>query len=141
MTQDWMRPFSQYHAVRQVVGDRQVITDVFGLSYLSAVYDSYYYCIETRKKERVFVLGPELLKEITSPHRYTRGIETYMKEQSLDTVFLFTINSPSKMAPLTEEFRVSVVESREQSIEKFSNIFLYKIRRKFTDATLYEAGK
>jgi hypothetical protein len=131
MTEDWIRPFSQYREVKALVNETKgaaMITDIWGLNYLAATYDTAFYCVETAKQERKVILSEKILEAIGSPDRYRKGVTQYFSLHGTDTLFLFS-NNPGIDPLLKPPFSTKLVMQRENSIEKFSNIYLYKVWR------------
>ncbi len=135
LKKDWASPFSYFNTIRTfksfVPETSEIITDYWCLNYLTAALDKPIYCVGF-DKERSFLLWDNELSAITKRNDiYTRGTQIYFNTKKKSVVYLVSTHSKAEIAlkdpKFFETFNTEVMKSYENTIEKGSKIYIYKI--------------
>ncbi len=131
-------PFSQVKATSAVAAKiptgKPVITDFGAMNFLSAVTDKGYYCVGANSVISSVPLLPNALYLVNGRDRYTVGTYYYMDSTHVNEVYLMSTRSPERILIEDRLFfdtlSVVAVDSAVGAIEKFSDLYLYRVRRK-----------
>jgi hypothetical protein len=134
---DIRHPFSNLYRidelVREVPAGNRLVTDYWTMNGYVAYLDKPAYCVDMGKEISFVTWGPDITVVQDNPHRYTSGFRRYFHNDNPGEVYLITLGSPKvldKVDPtFSRSFHLRLIDSREGSIEKGSDLYLYKITR------------
>lgn len=135
LSRDWTSNFSQVDEVKNIVSQmpnkNNLITDYWGLNFLNAVYDQGYYCVESKEEQSFLVLNKHFVDPLWNNHRYTQGTKYYFLLNKCKNVYFITNLSPIGLDEIDTNFNkfflAKLVTAKIGAIEKFSDLYLYKI--------------
>jgi hypothetical protein len=139
VVKDISLPFSNAFSAKELLDkkpmDAAIVTDYWALSALAAYNDKPYYCVDLQKETSFILWGSDMMvmreKNIS---RYYDGINNYMRQYGLKEVYMMSTSDSSVLykidTKLFTTFEVEVVQRREGAIEKWSNLYLYRISLK-----------
>ena len=117
--------------ILEVPTGNRIVTDYYCLNNVLAYTDGPAYSIETNKL-RSFILWEQKPKTAEESQTvYTDGASRLFKESGLHSFYLLSSLPPETLAQMDGQlgitYKVSLVDKREGAIEKYSNIYLYRI--------------
>ncbi len=131
---DLRRPFSRFGDVEDLLSGadpKTLVTDFWGLTFLSAATNKSYYCVESQGLKSYLLLDDSMFYFLRDPQRYTKGIAGFMKRHKTDKVSLFSIYNQNQLinidTMLPVAYNLELTNKREGAIEKFSNLYIYSI--------------
>jgi hypothetical protein len=125
--------FRLKEVLRAVPAGEMVATDYFCLNGVAAYVAQPFYCLETNSPEYFLKWDQAMTRIDSKKNRYTRGADSLFRETGRSSFYLIT-TSPRKMLSQTDTgllktLNVDLITQREGAIEKYSNIYLYRISR------------
>jgi hypothetical protein len=83
-------------------------------------------------QEATFILwGSEMVHMRKNTHRYYNGINSFMRQLELKEVYMVSTSDSSVLyqidPKLFTDLKVDLIEKRTGAIEKWSNLYLYRI--------------
>lgn len=138
LNRDFRYPFSNAGRVKELVAKvplrECLVTDYWCLNNLAAFMDKPFYCIELNQELSYILWDQKMARAMKAATPYTNGFDRYFKTTGVKEVFLLSVNSPGRLADMEPEFtrfyRVQLVAERGGAIEKYSNLYLYKVSLK-----------
>ncbi|MFA6058787.1 MAG: hypothetical protein WC756_11360 [Taibaiella sp.] len=139
VVKDISLPFSNAFNVKELLDkkpmDAAIVTDYWALSALSTYNDKPYYCVDLQKETSFILWGSDMMAmREKNINRYYDGISNYMRQRGLKEVYMISTSDSGilyKIDPkLFTAYKVDVMERREGAIEKWSNLYLYRISLK-----------
>jgi hypothetical protein len=139
-------PFSQIRSstrmAEEVPKNIPLITDFGAMNMISGETDKGSFCVAVNRVISCIPLAPRALYLVHCRDRYTQGTRYYLDSTKTNEVYLMSTRSPAKI-PMEdkfffEKFSVEPVDSASGAIEKFSNLYLYRVSRPKQTAGLQE---
>ena len=138
VTKDVKYPFSNSSRVidllNQVSPEQKIVTDYWCLNNLAAFTDKPYYCVDLQREATFLLWNSELKSALTRTDRYNKGITVLLDNESLNKVYMLSIQSPERISQLDNRlpilFDIKIIDKREGAIERGSNLYLYEITPK-----------
>jgi hypothetical protein len=135
LAKDWQYPFSYSEELKPtgdlVPKDKDVITDYWCLNYISAMQDKPFYCIGYDTEKSFLLWDKDMTKMLQRKDLYTEGLRLYFKKNGGKEFYLVSNNSMADLDKrdhmLFKTFNLKLVKSYEDAIEKYSNVYLYKV--------------
>jgi hypothetical protein len=141
-TKEFMLPFSQIRSTSRLAAavpqNKPLIADFGAMNMLSGVTDRGHFCLAANRVISCIPLAPRALYLVHCPDRYTNGTLYYLDSTRTNEVYLMSTRSPRKI-PNEDRFffdslSVVPVDSATGAIEKFSDLYLYRVSRKRQDS-------
>ncbi|MGC4036818.1 MAG: hypothetical protein QM764_12735 [Chitinophagaceae bacterium] len=134
--EDARYPFSNAYRVNELLNNapagERIVCDYWTLNVVSAFADKPFYCIDLQEQISFLTWNNKLKAVLDKKNRFTDGVRNLFSKEGINKVLFISINPPdilSKVDPqLEKEFSVSMVDKREGSIDRSSNLYLYEIR-------------
>jgi hypothetical protein len=131
-------PFSNDYKIKalldKVPPGEQVVTDYWALIGANTYMDRAYYCVDLEQDGTFIQWGANMVNMRKKPYRYYTGIDHLFQQYGLKQLYLFSTSSPAILFQIDQKifsaYKVEVVEKMEGSIEKWSNLYLYRISTK-----------
>lgn len=136
LKKDWKYPFSHAAEIREIAAKipegGQLVTDYWCLNYLSAYLDRPLYCLGFNQERSFLLWDTELTEVARQPDIYTQGMSRYFQAHGGKEVYLIT-NMPRQEIVKRDSlffttFRAQLFAGQYDAIERYSNIYLYRIR-------------
>ncbi len=110
-----------------------VATDYFCLTAAAAYGGQPFYAIETNKPAYFLLWNQDMTRIDARKDRYVRGAGQLFRETGRNEFYLLSMNAP-ELIPRTDTailrtYQLRLAAKREGAIEKFSNLYLYRISR------------
>lgn len=129
-------PFSNVHyaneMLKEVPAGGKLVTDFLGADVLSAYVDKAFYCVELQRELHFIQWKTEYAEIRGTPGFYCRGIKGVFKKENLKEVYLITLHPREELSQidktLFQAFQLELVDEHVGSIEKWSNLYLYRVR-------------
>ena len=119
--------------LKQVPADEKLVTDYWGLNTISAFLDRPAYCIDIQKEVSFIKWDKDLREMIEKKYRYYDGISDYFQKGKINSVYMLSTGSPATLSQddpqLSKSYHVVLVNKIEGAIEKYSNLYLYRINK------------
>lgn len=120
--------------LHKVPSNAAVVTDYWALSALVAYTDKPYYCVDLQKEASFILWGNDMMAMSKNPNRYYNGVNSFIQQRGLKEVYMISTSDSSvlyKVDPkLFTTYNVEVIQRCEGAIEKWSNLYLYRISLK-----------
>jgi hypothetical protein len=128
-------PFSEAYCAKELLhkvpSDAALVTDYWALTALAAYTDKPYYCVDVQQEATFILWGSEMVKMRKNRNRYYNGITNFMQQRGLKEVYMVSTSDTAvlyKIDPkLFTDLKVELIERRTGAIEKWSNLYLYRI--------------
>jgi hypothetical protein len=128
-------PFSNAFRAKELLDkkppDAAIVTDYWALSALAAYTDKPYYCVDLQKETSFILWGSDMVAVRKNENRYYDGINNFMQHHRLKEVYMVSTSDSGvlyKIDPkLFMAYKVEVIDQYEGAIEKWSNLYLYRI--------------
>ena len=138
ITKDIQHPFSNSYRVNELLKKiptgEKIVTDYWCLNTLSAFTDRSYYCVDLEREASYLLWNNELNSALKKNDRYSNGITSVLKQDSVTRVYMISIQRPGKLSQsdgkLHDLFNVKLIDKIDSAIEKGSDLYLYEITRK-----------
>lgn len=138
LSRDFRDPFSNAGKVKELADlvppKEHLVTDYWCLNNLAAFMDKPFYCIELNQELSYILWDQKMAAAMKAATPYANGFDHYFKATGLKEVFLLSVNSPQRLASMEPEFarfyRVQLVAERAGAIEKYGNLYFYKVSPK-----------
>ena len=138
ITKDIQHPFSNSYRVNELLKKiptgEKIVTDYWCLNTLSAFTDRSYYCVDLEREASYLLWNNELNSALKKNDRYSNGITSVLKQDSVTRVYMISIQRPGKLSQLDGKlhdlFNVKLIDKIDSAIEKGSDLYLYEITRK-----------
>jgi hypothetical protein len=135
VSKDVMLPFSNAYRIKELIQKvptgQKPVTDFWALIGAYAYTDKAYYCVDLEKEHTFILWGANMVSMRENPYRYYKGVHNLFQQQGLKELYLFSTSSPQVLyqidKKLFSDYHVEVVEKMEGAIEKWSNLYLYRI--------------
>lgn len=136
VAKDSSLPFSNFYRTKELLGKvppgKPVVTEYWALIAGSAYLDRPFYCIDLQQQKSFIMWDAGMAAMTKKPSRYYDGFTAFFSKHSVKEVYFFSASSPEILrsidARLFSSFRVLEVAKIEGAIEKWSNLYLYRIR-------------
>ena len=134
VSHDIRRPFSQAEKVKSAIaqlGDSaRIVTDYWGVNALSAYTDKKYYTVGLDKEVDFLLWNEDLKVNLNQPYSTSFGKIL----GSTDSVYLISLYSESQIRQtdtlVMKAYDLTPIISYTGSIEKWSNLYVYRVRRR-----------
>jgi len=133
ISKDIQLPFSNSPKVNELINEvprnEKIVTDYWCVNTISAFSDKRIYCIGLDSVV-TFLLWK---KEYNSrgPGVYLNSIKKIFEKENLEKIYLISTYSPQIIFEIDQQlekfFQFTVIDKREDAIEKWSNLYLYEI--------------
>jgi len=138
ITKDIKYPFSNSYKVNELLkkipAGEKIVTDYWCLNTLSTFTDKPYYCVDLQRETSYLLWNGELTTALKKTDRYSGGITTFLKKESINKVYMISIQRPEKLSQLDNKlpvlFNIKLIDKIEGAIEKGSDLYLYEITPK-----------
>jgi hypothetical protein len=138
ITKDIKYPFSNGFRVNELLKKippgEKIITDYWCLNTLSAFTDKSYYCVDLQRETSYLLWNSELSSALKKKDRYSSGITAFLKKETLDKVYMISIQRLGKLPQLDSNllslFNVKLIDKIEGAIDKGGDLYLYEITPK-----------
>ncbi|MGZ8541795.1 MAG: hypothetical protein ACXWV6_14165, partial [Chitinophagaceae bacterium] len=121
--------------IEQVPGNEKIITDYWCVNTISAFTNKTFYCIGLDREVSFLLWKKEFDTRV--PGVYLNSLRKLFDKERLRQVYLISTYSPQLIFQLDTEvgkyFKFNVIDKREGAIEKWSNLYLYQIRRLYSN--------
>jgi hypothetical protein len=129
-------PFSNFGKVKELIAEvppgQKVVTEYWALIAGSAYLDRPFYCADLQQEESFIRWGNNMATMTRKTARYYEGVKALFEKQHLKEVYLYAASAPEILrqtdAKLFAAYDVRLISKREGAIEKWSNLYLYRIR-------------
>ncbi len=119
--------------IQKVPEQDSLLTDYYALNPLLAFTKRSWYCIEAKKEVQCILWTQELTKLAATKDPYRSGAEFYLRQHSRNQFYLISGQPPKNLSERDSafflEFAVIPIDSIVGSLEKYSNLYLYKVER------------
>lgn len=137
ISKDLQLPFSNDYKIKamldHVPAGQKVVTDYWGLIAANAYTDKPWYCIDLEKEHTFIVWGADMVSMREKLHRYYTGVHTIFQQENVHVIYLVSNSSPQALMGIDKKlfagYHVAVVEQQANAIEKWSNLYLYRISK------------
>lgn len=128
-------PFSKAsHAgeiLKEVPAGERLVTDFLGADVLSAYTGKAFYCVDLQR-ELSFLQWKAEYNAIWSTHEYYyNGMKALFEKENLKEVYFISVRTPEQLDQLDKKllpsFRLDLVDKRDKAIEKWGNLYLYRV--------------
>jgi hypothetical protein len=120
--------------LKEIPGGNKIVTDYWCLNVLSAFTDRSYYCVDLEKEVSYLLWNSEMTSMLEKNDRYSNGLLTFLKKESLNKVYMMSVHPLEKLSQLDKQlsilFRIELIDRKEGAIEKGGNLYLYEINSK-----------
>lgn len=128
-------PFSNFDKVKELVAEvppgKKVVTEYWALIAGSAYLDQPFYCVDLQQEESFIQWGSNMAVMTRKATRYYDGVKALFEKERLNEIYLYSASAPEILrqtdAKLFAAYKVQLVSKREGAIEKWSNLYLYRI--------------
>jgi hypothetical protein len=135
VSKDLLLPFSNDDKINALIekvpAGQKIVTDYWGVIAANAYTDKPWYCVDLEKEHTFIMWGPDMVKMREKTYRYYTGVHDLFQQQSLHELYLISNSSPLILLDIDKklfaDYRVEVVEQQANAIEKWSNLYLYRI--------------
>ncbi len=134
--QDIRLPFSNFYKVEELLAEvppgKSTVTEYWALIAGAAYLDRPFYCVDLQQEASFIRWGGDMAAMTRKVNRYYDGIKNLFEKEQLKEVYLYSASAPEVLrqtdAKLFAAYRVQLVGKRTGAIEKWSNLYLYRIR-------------
>jgi hypothetical protein len=135
ITRDLREPFSHadkvHELVRLVPGDKKLVSDYWAVNALSAFTDKKYYAVGLDKNVSFLLWNQDLKVSLDQP--YTKSFRKLVTGN--DTIYMISMYHPRQIesvdSTVMNEFEVKPVKAFTGAIEKWSNLYLYRVNNRY----------
>ncbi len=135
VVKDIRLPFSNFYRIKELLAKvppgKKVVTEYWALIAGVAYTDRPYYCLDLEQEESFIMWGPRMVAMNQKPARYDEGVRHLFQKEGLEELYFFSASPPdivrSADAKVFHTFKVQEVARIEGAIEKWSNLYLYRI--------------
>lgn len=135
VAKDICLPFSNFYRIKELLvkvpPGQKVVTEYWALIAGVAYTDKPYYCLDLEQEESFIMWGPAMVAMNKKPARYEEGVRHLFQKEGLKELYFFSTSPPDIVrrtdARVFTTFKVQEVAEIEGAIEKWSNLYLYKI--------------
>lgn len=129
-------PFSNNYRIKELLDKvppgGKVVTDYWALISANAYMDKAYYCVDLEKEYTFIQWGSDMVDMRKKPYRYYTGVHNlFLKQQGLQALYLISNSSPEVLLSIDKklftEYNVAIIGQQNDAIEKWSNLYLYRI--------------
>jgi hypothetical protein len=118
--------------LKEVPPGEKLVTDFLGADVLSAYTGKAFYCVELQRELSFIQWKAEYADIRRIPGFYCRGMKALFKREDLTEAYLITLYSREELSridkTLLQAFQLELVDERGGSIEKWSNLYLYRVK-------------
>lgn len=122
----------------KVPAGQPLVTDYWCLNNLAAFMDKPFYCIELNRELSFILWDRKMAKAMRGAAPYGDGLDRFFSDRGIPVVYMMSVNSPAKikvMEPaLADRFRLQAIDSCTGAIERYSDLYLYRVSRLHDDA-------
>jgi hypothetical protein len=97
----------------------------------AAYKDRSFYCIDLQREHSFIRWDADMAAMTKNPYRYYDGLKALFKKEGRKQAYFFSASSPQVLqsvdARLFAAFRVEIVSKTSGAIEKWSDLYLYRI--------------
>lgn len=138
VTKDWRLPFSESDKISNLyakVPDKgALITDYWCLNYAMAFLDEPVFCLGYNKEKSFLLWDQELKQGMQEDSLYTKGTAEAMHVNQKEVLYLMTNKNEEELnqsdLQFLKTYRVDLIQNYSEAIEKYSNLYLYRISLK-----------
>jgi hypothetical protein len=136
VAKDIRLPFSNDYRIKKLLNKvppgQKVVTDYWALIGANAYMDKAYYCVDLEKEYTFIQWGTDMVNMRKKPYRYYTGVHNlFLKQQGLQALYLISNSSPEVLLNIDKklfaEYNVAIIGQQNDAIEKWSNLYLYRI--------------
>jgi hypothetical protein len=135
LKKDFNEPFSQIDKISKIAefvpAGQKMITDFWCLNYAVTALDKPMYCIGFDTEKQFLQWDEKSVESTRDPDLYLNGIKNYLNQIKKKECYLISTSSPADLAShhtsLIKACDLKTIVKEEGAIEKYSNLYLYKI--------------
>ncbi len=138
LAKDIQLPFARSNNANELLAkvpaNEKIVTDYWCANTISAFTDKKLYCVGLDRQVSFLLWNRELKVRPDNP--YTHSLSRLFSEEGVTRIYListWTTQFIFKLDPQAQKsFQFTVIDKRDDAIEKWSNIYLYEVRQNAT---------
>lgn len=128
-------PFSKAYSAKELLSKvppgAALVTDYWALTALAGYTDKPYYCVDLEQEASFILWGSDMVHMRKNTNRYYNGINSFMQKLELKEVYMVSTSDTTVLyeidPKLFTDLKIDLIERRTGAIEKWSNLYLYRI--------------